>query len=222
MRTNIQLGVLASVLAVWCAGGPVLAQEHDPHVRKIVTGTTHKCGLTDSGGVKCWGYNYYGQLGDNTTVSRTIPGDVSGLVSNVTDIAAGNLHTCALTAAGGVKCWGYNFYGQLGDGGITQTLAPVNVLGLSNGVVAIATGFFHTCALTSAGGVKCWGHNTDGELGDGTVEQRAAPVFAAGLTTGAVAISAGDLHSCAKTEARGVKCWGHDSGKWEAAARQDN
>ena len=84
-------------------------------------------------------------------------------------IVVGGGHTCALTSSGGVKCWGENMYGELGDGTTLTRTVPVDVTGLPSGVRAIATSYYHSCALTSNGKVKCWGFNRSGELGDGTV-----------------------------------------------------
>src|SRR5262245_7977657 len=82
-------------------------------------------------------------------------------------IATGEDHTCALTSTGGVKCWGANDHGQLGDGTRTYRLTPVDVAGLSSGVVQIAAGHGYTCALAADGAVKCWGSNHFGQLGVG-------------------------------------------------------
>jgi len=106
---------------------------------------------------------------------------VDGLTHGVVAVTAGAYHTCALTDTGGVKCWGYNFYGQLGDGTTTQRLTPVFVDRLTRGVTAIAAGFGHACATTTAGKVKCWGSNGFGQIGDGTTTQRLTPIFVSGF-----------------------------------------
>src|SRR5262249_52195951 len=117
------------------------------------------------------------ERGEGTTTARHTPVAVSGLASGVAAIAAaGGDHTCALTSAGGVECWGDNDAGQLGDGTTTDRRTPVAVSGLASGVAAISAGYDHTCALTSADGVECWGNNERGQLGDGTTTDRHTPV----------------------------------------------
>jgi alpha-tubulin suppressor-like RCC1 family protein len=169
-------------------------------VAAVSAGYSHTCALTTAGGLKCWGGNTAGELGDGTTTDRTTPVDVSGLTSGVAAVSAGAIHTCALTTAGGLKCWG-------GDG----TTTPVDVSGLTSGVAAVSAGYFHTCALTSAGGLKCWGYNVHGQLGDGTTTNRTTPVDVSGLTSGVAAVRGGLNHTCALTTAGGLKCWGDNS-----------
>jgi alpha-tubulin suppressor-like RCC1 family protein len=179
-------------------------------VTAIATGQYHTCAIASGGGLKCWGYNQNGQIGDNTQTQRPSPVDVSGLTSGVAAVATGMSHSCAVTASGSAMCWGLNSSGQLGDGTVNQRLTPVAVSGLGSGVASITAGASHTCALTAAGGVKCWGLNTFGQLGDGTTTVRLAPVDVSGLTSGVLAISAGQNHTCALILNVGVKCWGQN------------
>ena len=151
--------LLAAILTGLGTGAAAQPSNLDPTVTQVATGAYHTCALTTDGGVKCWGFNGSGGLGDGTTANRPTPIDVPGLTSGVAYISAGDLHTCALTTTGGVKCWGYNGYGQLGDGTKTNRAAAVDVVGLTSGVASIASGSTHPCALTTAGGVKCWGYS---------------------------------------------------------------
>ena len=185
-------------------------------VQAIAAGEFHTCAALTSGGAMCWGSNYYGQLGDGTTVDKNTPVDVSGLSSDVQAIEVGSNHTCALLTSGGMMCWGSNHYGQLGNGisgWDEDETTPVDVVGLSSGVQAIAAGVYHTCALLTSGGVKCWGNNEYGQLGDGTYDNSPTPVDVVGLSSGVQAIAAGGEygaigHTCAVLLSGGMKCWG--------------
>jgi hypothetical protein len=153
----------------------------------VSAGYSHTCALTTPGGLKCWGYNAFGQLGDGTTASRATPADVNGLTSGVARAAAGGFHTCAVTTAGGLECWGDNSYGQLGDGTYAGRVVPADVVGLTSGVAAVAAGEEHTCTVTTAGGLKCWGDNGSGQLGNGAPTNRWTPVDVVGFESSVVA-----------------------------------
>jgi alpha-tubulin suppressor-like RCC1 family protein len=181
-------------------------------VTALAAGYTHTCALTSGGGVVCWGRGDSGQLGDGTRTDSAVPVAVTGLSSGVVAVAGAVYDTCAVTSGGAVQCWGQTDpSGRFGDAATTYT-APVAVTGLSSGVVAVAAGFAHTCALTSGGGVVCWGANSAGDLGDGTWSDSAVPVAVTGLSSGVVAVTTGDSHSCALTSGGDVLCWGLNNG----------
>jgi alpha-tubulin suppressor-like RCC1 family protein len=141
----------------------------------LSTGRYYTC-ATGGGAAKCWGYNFNGQLGDGTTSHSSTPVDVVGLSSGVDTIVSGEgSHTCALMASGGVKCWGYNGDGRLGDGTENSSDTPIDVAGLSSGVAEVAVGNSHSCALSTGGGLQCWGDNLSGALGNGTTSDSFVP-----------------------------------------------
>lgn len=134
----------------------------------------HTCAI-QNGGAKCWGVNTYGQIGINSTVNQLTPQTPIGLGAGVTSISAGSNHTCAV-ANGGAWCWGEGNYGRLGNGNNTNQSSPVSVLGLGGIPVSIDAGSQYTCAVMSNSGAKCWGINSYGILGDGTVTGSYSPV----------------------------------------------
>lgn len=187
---------------------PVPVDGLDFGIRAFSAGEGPTCAVTTEGGVKCWGKNDSGQLGNDSTISSSTPVDVAGLSSGVTAVSAGVDHACALLEDGGIKCWGANKAGQLGDGTTDNSSVPVEVDGLGEDAVAIAVDFGSTCAITSGGGVKCWGSNTNGQLGNGTTDDSSEPVDVKGLDSGVAAIDANGRHACAVTEDGAVLCWG--------------
>ena len=175
-------------------------------VASVSAGYNHACAVTRAGAAMCWGHNANGELGNDSTTDSPVPVGVMGLSSGVIAIAAGSGHTCALDDAGAVKCWGWNTFGQLGNGAIDDSHVPVGVVGLSSGVIAIAAGNGYTCAVTAGGAVKCWGVNVR-PGGD-------VPVDVPGLSPGVVAVSlgaaTGDEQACVVTSAGAAQCWGSD------------
>ena len=179
-------------------------------VSSIHVGSRHTCAIMNTGAVKCWGWNEYGQLGNISTMNSSVPVDVDGLSSGVISLTAGGFHTCVIMNTGASKCWGDNYYGQLGNGETESiSLVPIDVVGLSSGVTAISAGGHHTCSLSS-GGVKCWGRNEHGQIGDGTLNLQTTPVDVYGLSMGVHAISVSALHTCVLMMAGSVKCWGNN------------
>ena len=189
-------------------------------VTQISAGQYHACAL-GGGKAYCWGWNAWGQLGNNSTVNSTAPVAVStsGVLSGltVTQVTAGGLHSCAL-AGGKAYCWGGNPHGELGVavGNITNSSVPVavNTSGVLSGLTltGIAAGYEHTCALSSAGADYCWGSDAHGELGIGSGTDSDVPVAVstAGALSGVTVsqVTAGDLTSCALSSTGAGYCWG--------------
>jgi alpha-tubulin suppressor-like RCC1 family protein len=177
--------------------------------RVVSSGWYHTCGIWSTGQLYCWGYNYYGQLGSTVSGNQNVPVLVAGSFSDWVSVSAGGRHTCALRSTGQLYCWGYNLYGQLGDGTTTDRSTPVLVSGGITDWVAVSSGGYHTCGLRRTGEVYCWGWNDSGQLGDGSgVWFRTTPGRIGGGFNDWVALSAGGYHACAIRSTRVLYCWG--------------
>ncbi|KAG2446354.1 hypothetical protein HXX76_000941 [Chlamydomonas incerta] len=224
---------------------PAAAQRPLLGARAVASGLgNHTCALLANSSVKCWGQNGAGQLGlghtmdvgrDPAALGDALPAVDLGAGVNVSALAVGGAFTCALLQGGaGVKCWGDNSEGQLGQGNlvarggrIADELADMPVVRLSLPVTAIAAGYAFACALLQPNSrIKCWGSNTHGQLG----QQRGSPsvggssadlgnaLHAANDGDGVfpnealylpTAITAGYAHACALVEPGGrALCWG--------------
>ena len=149
---------------------------------EITAGTTHTCART-GGAVKCWGYNDHGQMGfapGNNNYQLTAIA-VTGLADvTITQLSAGSQHTCALTSAGTIRCWGSNTAGQLGRATIADQQPALDVPSLPAPASFVASGSAHSCAIVSGGKVACWGNNALGQLGDGTNSNHTSPTLVKG------------------------------------------
>jgi alpha-tubulin suppressor-like RCC1 family protein len=196
-------------------------------ITQLAAGENHTCALLTNQEVRCWGRNNDGQLGDGTANERHLPVPVksptgAGRLTGVAQISAGLNQTCAVLTNGQARCWGNNDDAQLGDGTEdTDRRRPVAVravagAGALTGVTQIELGQEFTCARLTNGQARCWGHNDEGELGDGTTTHRRRPtvvrtVAGPGALSGVRRVSAGGSHACATLTNGQARCWGYNS-----------
>ena len=177
--------------------------------RQIAVGVCHACARRKGGQVVCWGYNGYGQLGNETNVDANKPEPVVG-PEDFVDITVGQYHSCGVRTGGEVLCWGQNSSGQLGGSDGNSDL-PVAVSGLED-VASVHAGLTHTCALHTDGTVSCWGGNKNGQLGNGTTTQPKSPEAApVPDLTKVVMLTAGANHNCVLRASGPPLCWGQNS-----------
>jgi alpha-tubulin suppressor-like RCC1 family protein len=195
--------------------GPIVLPGIVPQpVVAIASGSGARHGLLISDATAwAWGYNGFGQLGNGNTNSQPNPvpmtHDNGFVITGVSAVSAGTLHSLVLRNDGLVFAVGSNGFGQLGDGTNTDRARAVQVTNLAN-ITAIAAGGQFSLALRGDGTVWAWGANANGQLGDGTLLDRDSPAQVAGLA-GVVAIAAGSEHALALLGSGGVVAWGLNS-----------
>eukprot|EP01013_Petalomonas_cantuscygni_P002129 TRINITY_DN1215_c0_g1_i6.p1 TRINITY_DN1215_c0_g1~~TRINITY_DN1215_c0_g1_i6.p1 ORF type:complete len:278 (-),score=61.71 TRINITY_DN1215_c0_g1_i6:665-1498(-) len=204
-------------------------------VALISVGTSFTCVVLGDATAKCWGQNYYGQLGygdkdyrgdDPGEMGDALPVIDVGTGRTVVALSAGISHACAVLDDATAKCWGRNHVGQLGyndtdyrgdDPGEMGDALPAILLGTGRSVVAISVAGLYRCAVLDDATAKCWGRNHVGQLGHGDLVDHgddlgqmgdALPAIEVGTGRSVVAISAAGLHTCALLDDATAKCWG--------------
>src|SRR5688572_11315016 len=167
----------------------------------------HSAALRNDGTVWVWGDGGNGQLGDGFYEDRLVPVQLPGLPPTVARIAAGFLHSLALTTDGSLFAWGYNGSGALGDGTTTTRTTPGRVEGMP-ALAAVAVGAGHSVGMRANGSVLTWGDNASGQLGNAALTFRSTPSVVPGLA-GITAITAGGSVAFALTAQGTLYEWGN-------------
>jgi alpha-tubulin suppressor-like RCC1 family protein len=183
---------------------PVAVSGLSSGVKKVSVDSLATCALLSSGGLKCSGDGFYGELATGLqAASSNVPVDIAGFTSGVADVVVGYEHVCAVRTVGTVACWGQNDQGE-DSGPNSINYSPVDVPGLSN-VAAISGTGRTSCALTSAGGVFCWGAEPLGDDGQGAQN---VPQPAYDLSSGATSLASGGSQRCVVMKDGSVSYWG--------------
>ncbi len=191
----------------------------------VTTGASTTCIQHADGRLGCFGSNEDGQLGDGTFTRRLRPVEPVGLGS-VSDLSMGGRTGCAIRTGGSLYCWGYGQCGENGQGSaVLYATTPGMVAGVT-GATDVSVWEQHACAVQGDGAVKCWGENSQGQLGDGvtdhadfcrtTTDASFTPVTVSGITDGEE-VGVGHLWSCARRSGGTVECWGRNWGGWGTA-----
>ncbi|MBU1143737.1 MAG: InlB B-repeat-containing protein, partial [Firmicutes bacterium] len=195
-------------------------------ITDVFLGGHHSAALTSEGRLFMWGYNDYGQLGDNTTISKNNPIDITSRFNlnvdeTIMSVYLGAEFSTAITSSNRIFAWGYNWTGQLGNGTMETKIVPTDItnqFNLSSGekIESLGLGTAHSSAVTSSGRVFTWGYNWAGILGDGTIETRTTPVdithqFNLEVGEKISSTSFGNSHSIALTSNGRLFVWGANS-----------
>jgi len=179
--------------------------------KTVACGNTHSAAIKTDGTLWAWGSNGFGQLFDNSTISRSSPVNTVGGGSTWKIVACGNTHSAAIKTDGTLWTSGYNLYGQLGDNSNTNRSSPVTTAGGGTTWKTVACGYAHSAAIKTDGTLWTWGLNFNGQLGDNSTTSRISPVTTVGGGTIWKTVACGDKHSAAIKTDGTLWTWGSNS-----------
>lgn len=181
--------------------------------KSISTGSKTSCGIRNGGTLWCWGSNYYGQIGDNTSNGQKVPTQEDTGSTNWASVTAGAAHTCALKKDDSLWCWGSNYYGQLGNGTTDDKKIPTQIGNEKNWAMIAAGGTNYTCGLKKNGTLWCWGHNGFGQLGVGTYDGKNTPTQVGTDTDWMMIFTSRGVslaYTCGVKNDGSLYCWGNN------------
>jgi alpha-tubulin suppressor-like RCC1 family protein len=188
---------------------PTLVGAESDRWRSVSAGLQHTCAIHADHRLTCWGRAKDGRLGNGSTDdgSTLTPATVTGGATTWARVAAGNFHTCALSSAGALSCFGGNEYGQLGNGAVVDEPLPQSITLPEGPWAHLSSRQEHTCGVTSVGDLFCWGRNLSGQIGDGTGTNKLQPTSVQSGESWSQ-VSTGALHTCARRADGSLYCWG--------------
>lgn len=183
-------------------------------VTKLALGAYHTCALTTDNKLICWGLNSNGQIGNGTNTNVLSPNPATPVLTSITDVTAGIGHTCAIDVSGAVKCWGEGSGHQLGIGSPVSQNSPTmtSITSFADKIYSSAYSNTTCAKMSDSGNLKCWGNNTNGQLGIGTNSIQSSIVNVTGLPENypaGVAVGAEAVCIIRNNGNGNVRCWGN-------------
>jgi alpha-tubulin suppressor-like RCC1 family protein len=209
MRVLRTLGALALALAA-LIGAPAAAQAASGPWLQVSAGWRHTCAINTGHSLYCWGRNENGQVGDGNTDTPHLGLHRVGAAGAWSSVSAGTYHTCGITTAKNLYCWGNNEYGEVGDGDTDSPHLGLYRVGAAGVWSTVSTGSYHTCGITTAKNLYCWGRNENGEVGDGNTDNPHLGLYRVGAAGVWSTVNAGAYHTCGITTAKNLYCWGYN------------
>jgi alpha-tubulin suppressor-like RCC1 family protein len=155
---------------------PVQTVAYGANWKQISNATQNMAAIKTDGTLWLWGRNSYGGIGDNTNINRSSPVQTVAFGTNWKQVSCGYIGAAAIKTDGTLWCWGYNFFGQVGDNTVTFRSSPVQTVAFGTNWKQVSSGYLGGAAIKTDGTLWRWGYNSVGELGDNTTTNRSSPV----------------------------------------------
>ena len=179
--------------------------------KQVGSGGYHTAAIKTDGTLWLWGQNYYGQLGDNTAVSKSSPVQTISGGTNWKLVGCGQYHTAAIKTDGTLWTWGQNNFGQLGDNTVAAKSSPVQTIAAGTNWKQVSSGYNHTAVIKTDGTLWLWGRNSVGALGDNTAVNKSSPVQTISAGTNWKQVGCGSNHTAAIKTDGTLWLWGYNS-----------